>query len=136
MMRFKQTLFRGLTRLRLLPDNLTDVSELDRFRGLEKQLDEFRELLEAIEKQTGYFSSPEGFYSIGHAETLDNYLAYLYALRFGKEPTPSSATNYLRPKPSFLLRQRRELELEKADPLSGPSGESNTNVLHHPSRDH
>ena len=107
----KVKLFHLLKRVHLLPDSVVEIDILDtfdRFKGLEKQLDEFRELLEAIEKQTGYFSSPEGFYSIGHAETLDNYLAYLYALRFGKEPTPSSAANYLRPRPDFMNRQGKE----------------------------
>ena len=102
MMRFKQTLFRGLKRLHILPNNLIDVNELDRFRGLEKQLDEYRELLEAIEKETGYFNSEQGFYSIGHADALDDYLAGLYEIRFGQKPTPSTAMNHLRAKPTFI----------------------------------
>lgn len=85
-----------------LPEHFIDVRSLDIGRGLEKQLDEYRELLEAIEKETGYFSSTQGFYSIGHAEMLDDYLSYLYEIRFGQKPTPNTAINYLRAKPSFI----------------------------------
>ncbi len=100
-MDFKATLFRLLQRMNWLPD-LIEVKELDKFRGLEKQLDEYRELLETIEKETGYFSSPRGFYSLSHVDVLDDYLSYLYALRFRKEPAPNTARNYLRAKPSFI----------------------------------
>ena len=85
-MPFQQTFFRGLKRLRLLPNNLIDVSALDRFSGREKLLDEYRELLETLEKETVCFSSEQGGYSIGHTDTLDDYLTVLYAIRFAQKP--------------------------------------------------
>ena len=99
---FKDKLFTCLKRLNLLPDNIVDIKMLDYGRGLEKQLDEYRELLEAIEKETGYFSSERGRFSIGHAETLDNYLSHCYQIRFDKKPNPSDALTYLRQKPLFI----------------------------------
>ena len=99
--KFKYLFYLLLKNLGLIPDNIIAAQDLDKFRGLEKQLDEYRELLEAIEKETGYFSSTQGFYSIGHAKILDEYLSYLYEIRFGQKPTPSTAINYLRAKPSF-----------------------------------
>ncbi|EGU30981.1 hypothetical protein VII00023_20592 [Vibrio ichthyoenteri ATCC 700023] len=98
---FKALLFRFLKRINALPEHIIDARSLDDGRGLEKQLDEYRELLEAIEKETGFFSSELGVFSINHAEGLDDYLSYLYELRFGKNPTPETAINYLRHKPSF-----------------------------------
>ncbi|EJE8516217.1 hypothetical protein M5252_004566 [Vibrio parahaemolyticus] len=102
MMQLKAKFFYLLKRMHLVPNNLITIKDLDKFRGLEKQLDEYRELLETIEKETGYFSSTQGFYSIGHAEMLDDYLSYLYEIRFGQKPAPSTAINYLRAKPSFI----------------------------------
>ena len=103
---FKSLLFRFLKHINALPDHLIDVRSLDVGRGLEKQLDEYRELLEAIEKETGYFSSERGFYSIGHAETLDDYLTHLYELRFKNDSNfdheMNCAMNYLRPEPEFF----------------------------------
>lgn len=101
-MQLKAKFFYLLKRMHLVPNNLITIKDLDKFRGLEKQLDEYRELLETIEKETGYFSSTQGFYSIGHAEMLDDYLSYLYEIRFGQKPAPSTAINYLRAKPSFI----------------------------------
>lgn len=101
-MQLKAKFFYLLKRMHLVPNNLITIKDLDKFRGLEKQLDEYRELLETIEKETGYFSSTQGFYSIGHAEMLDDYLSYLYEIRFGQKPAPSNAINYLRAKPSFI----------------------------------
>ncbi|PKF50222.1 hypothetical protein AT251_12965 [Enterovibrio nigricans] len=98
----KNTFFLFLQKIHALPNTFIDVQTLDVGRGLEKQLDEHRELLEAIEKETGYFSSERGFYSIGHAETLDDYLSYLYQLRFGKKAASDTAFNYLRVKPPFI----------------------------------
>ncbi|MCD9481061.1 hypothetical protein GLP30_18980 [Photobacterium phosphoreum] len=93
--------FLGLKNKKEIND-LKMVSFLDLGRGLEKQLDEYRQLLEAIEKETGYFSSEQGLFSIGHANELDNYLSYLYEIRFEKKPNPDNAITNLRQKPIFI----------------------------------
>lgn len=110
MAQLKVNFFHLLKRMHLVPNNLITIKDLDKFRGLEKQLDEYRELLETIEKETGYFSSRQGFYSIGHAETLDDYLSYLYEIRFGQKPAPSTAINYLRAKPSFIQMSKGDTQ--------------------------
>ncbi|EPG0370340.1 hypothetical protein ACSWVZ_003207 [Photobacterium damselae] len=102
MKNLKVKLFHILQKMNLLPEGIISVKDLERGRGLEKQLDEYRELLERIEEHTGYFSSKQGCFSISHANTLDNYLSHLYELRFGKKPTPSAAITYLRSKPLFI----------------------------------
>ena len=79
---FKLKLFTLLQKLKLLPDNIILTESLDLHRGgIEKQLDEYREMLENIELATGYFSSPQGEFSCCHATTLDNYLSYLWPNR-------------------------------------------------------
>lgn len=101
MLSFKTQLFKFLKYINALPNDIIHITSLDVGRGLEKQLDEYRELLESIEKETGYFSSELKFNSISHADGLDDYLSHLYEVRFGKKPTPNTAINYLRKKPSF-----------------------------------
>ena len=93
--------FLGLKNKKEIND-LKMVRFLDLGRGLEKQLDEYRQLLEAIEKETEYFSSKQGCFSVSHANELDNYLSHLYELRFGKKPDPNNAITYLRPRPLFI----------------------------------
>lgn len=113
-MLLKNRLFYILKRIGVLPENVIEipsleyinVQSLDLGRGLEKQLDEYRALLNTIEKETGYFSSEQGEFSAIHAESLDNYLGYLYKLRFQKEPISSNALNYLRPQPTFIQLNR------------------------------
>lgn len=85
----KYMLFRALKAMKLLPDDLIQTSQLD-FKNkntLAKQLDEYRELIETIEEETGYFSSPRGrFLSQIHAAHLDNYLVWLFSLKYGDIP--------------------------------------------------
>ncbi len=97
-MNLKSKLFRLLKRLNLLPDNLIDVIDLELGRGLDKQRDELRELLENIEAETGYFSSEAGSFSAHHAATLDDYLCHLHLIRNGL----TKPKNYVRKRPSFL----------------------------------
>lgn len=97
-MNLKSKLFRLLKRLNLLPDNLIDVTDLELGRGLDKQRDELRELLENIEAATGYFSSEAGSFSTHHAATLDDYLCHLHLVRSGL----TKPKNYVRNRPSFL----------------------------------
>ncbi|TLS73435.1 hypothetical protein [Photobacterium damselae] len=99
--KLKSTLFNLLKKYNLLPENVIAVSMLDKGRGLEKQLDEYRELLERIEKETGYFSSNRFKFSACHAKNLDDYLSHLYELRFNKKPNPDTANEYLRKAPDF-----------------------------------
>ncbi|ARR51805.1 hypothetical protein [Photobacterium damselae] len=102
MKNLKVKLLHILQKMNLLPDDIISAKDLERGRGLEKQLDEYREMIERIEEQTGYFSSKQGHFSISHASEIDNYLSHLYELRFGKKPTSSTAITYLRPKPLFI----------------------------------
>ncbi|MGR5465298.1 hypothetical protein ACPV5G_20385 [Photobacterium damselae] len=102
MKNLKVKLFHILKKMNLLPEDIISIKELEYGRGLEKQLDEYRQLLEHIEEHTGYFSSPDNYFAVGHAAVLDDYLSYLYELRFGQQPTPNTAINYLRAKPSFI----------------------------------
>ncbi|WP_234498178.1 hypothetical protein [Vibrio maritimus] len=81
---------------------MISIHKLDIDRGLAKQLDEYRELLETIEKHTGYFSTEQGQFSAMHAATLDDYLSHLYALKCEKSPNDNVKYTDLRPKPPFI----------------------------------
>lgn len=105
--RLKLSLFRWLKKRHWLPDNVMLTQDLNFIRGVEKQLDEYRELLENIEAATGYFSSPQGEFSGCHAVTLDDYLSHLYFLRYGIKPSPETPDNYLRQKPQFIQFQTK-----------------------------
>lgn len=59
---------------------------LDMNRGIIKQLDEYRELLESIDKETGYFSSKKFIWSNGHAKMLDDFLSCLYEINCQIKP--------------------------------------------------
>lgn len=102
----KVTLFNLLKSFNALPNDLIQVKTLDYGRGLEKQLDEYRELLENIEAETGYFSSSQGEFAVCHAASLDNYLSDLYALRYGIKANSHEPLDYLRKKPSFIRAKR------------------------------
>ena len=100
---FRLKFFNLLQTFKLLPNNVILTGSLDSHtRGIEKQLDEYRELLENIELATGYFSSPQGEFSCCHAATLDDYLSHLYTLRHGVKPNEVKPITYLRQKPHFL----------------------------------
>ena len=95
MSNFKLKLFTLLQKFKLLPDNIILTESLDLHRGgIEKQLDEYRELLENIELATGYFSSPQGEFSCYQATRLDDYLSHLYTLRHGIEPNDVKHTYF------------------------------------------
>lgn len=114
MKRIKLTLFRLLKILNLLPDNVIQTDSLEFARGAEKQLDEYRELLENIEAATGYFSSDKGEFSIGHAAMLDDYLCHIYTLRYSVKPNEAKPITYLRQKPLFIDK----LKAPQASPSS------------------
>ena len=100
---FKLKLFTLLQKLKLLPDNVILTESLDLHRGgIEKQLDEYRELLETIEHETGCFTSLRGEFSCCHAATLDDYLSHLYTLRHGVKPNEEKPITYLRQKPEWI----------------------------------
>ncbi|WP_259397605.1 hypothetical protein [Vibrio sp. SG41-7] len=50
-------LLNTLTLLRLIPSDVIHTKQLDHYPDITKRLDEYRELIENIEKQTHYFSS-------------------------------------------------------------------------------
>jgi hypothetical protein len=90
---------------------MIDSHELDFARTVGKRLDEHRELIEDIERATGYFSSEAGQWSRGHALTQDDYLIKLYTLRHGHTPESDECVRAL---PSFLLQSDL---LATVDPL-------------------
>ncbi|MGL4476334.1 MAG: hypothetical protein ACRCT7_18080 [Shewanella sp.] len=108
--KFTLYFFLTLKRLNLLPSKIIAIQELDYIRGVEKQLDEYRELLEDIEQQTGYFSSLQGEFSSFHASTLDDYLTHLYQLRYSAPPNPNKPMNALRHKPRFITFQNKNTD--------------------------
>ncbi|PCD85519.1 hypothetical protein [Vibrio mediterranei] len=70
--------------------------------NIDKQLDEYRELMEIIEAKTGFFSKPEHRSSLHHAQTLDDTLSDLYQQKHGHRPKPQKAPTLLRAKPVWL----------------------------------
>ncbi len=64
-------------KLKIIPDDLVSLSQLEQAMPIEKQLDEYRELIEDIEKQTHFFSRGTTHWSKNHAFTLDEYLQTL-----------------------------------------------------------
>ncbi|MBE8574096.1 hypothetical protein [Vibrio sp. OPT18] len=63
--------------LKFIPDDLISLSQIEHHIPIEKQLDEYRELIEEIEKQTHFFSHAITPWSKNHAYTLDEYLLTL-----------------------------------------------------------
>lgn len=80
-------LFYLLKAAKLLPNNIILPHQLDFAFSVAKRLDEHRELIEEIEKHTGYFSSKNGRWSKNYAITQDDYLIKLFTLRYSVEPT-------------------------------------------------
>ena len=107
----KQWLFKLLKKWQCLPSTMIDSHELDFARTVGKRLDEHRELIEDIERATGYFSSEAGQWSRGHALTQDDYLIKLYTLRHGHTPGSDESVRAL---PSVLLQSDH---LATVDPL-------------------
>jgi hypothetical protein len=101
-------LFFLLKTLKLLPNNAILTHQLDFDHSVAKRLDEHRELIENIEKSTGYFSSKNGWWSKGHAITQDDYLIKLFILRYNVEPTKNHLTKLhlrVRERPCVLKRR-------------------------------
>ncbi|EIO4563750.1 hypothetical protein LQM11_004389 [Vibrio parahaemolyticus] len=91
-----------------------NVKQLDYAYHVAKRLDEHRELIENIEKATGFFSLPEHSSYREIAKAQDDYLLYLYELRMGHSviecPHPSKFTAqfpYVRPRPRCLSKTQR-----------------------------
>ncbi|MBD6945048.1 hypothetical protein [Vibrio parahaemolyticus] len=88
-----------------------NVKQLDYAYHVAKRLDEHRELIENIEKATGFFSLPEHSSYREIAKAQDDYLLHLYELRMGHSvvecPHPSKFTAqfpYVRPRPRCLSK--------------------------------
>ena len=88
-----------------------DVKQLDFAYHVAKRLDEHRELIEDIEKNTVFFSKLEYQTYKEIAQKQDDYLVYLYYLRMGHQVIeciyPSKFTAqfpYVRPRPSCLSK--------------------------------
>lgn len=72
--------------------------QLDFARNVAKRLDEFREDVTEIVKRT---ELPE--WTINHLATQDDYLMYLFYLRYNHWPSDSDSTSYhVRPRPVEL----------------------------------
>ncbi|EGU37412.1 hypothetical protein [Vibrio scophthalmi] len=96
---FQYYVFKTLSAIGLLPKGLISIEQLDYHYDVRKMLDEYRELIEAIDNKTGYFSSEEDFWSNGHAGQHDDYLVRLYEIRYQKKPNDNS---WVRGRPKCL----------------------------------
>lgn len=86
--------------LKLVPDNLIPISRLELYIPIEKQLDEYRELIIGIEKQTLFFSNGPTPWSKNHAYTLDEYLLSLYEYKHDGKVEPEFYK--IRPRPTVI----------------------------------
>jgi hypothetical protein len=92
------------------PDSFTELrrlspSKLDFARSVAKRLDEHRELVLDLQEKTDYLSSVnESSWRSAHLATQDDYLMYLFYLRYGVWPDQPGAENvgFCRPRPSIL----------------------------------
>ena len=101
-------LFHLLKAAKRLPNNIILPHQLDFAFSVAKRLDEHRELIEEIEKHTGYFSSENGRWSKNHAITQDDYLIKLFTLRYNVEPSKEHFDRlglYVRERPHVLKAQ-------------------------------
>lgn len=101
-------LFHLLKAVNLLPSNVILTDQLDFAYSVAKRLDEQRELIDEIEKHTGYFSSENGRWSKNHAITQDDYLIKLFTLRYNVEPSEEHFDKlglYVRERPRVLKAQ-------------------------------
>ena len=103
-------LFHLLKAVKLLPNNAILTHQLDFAYNVAKRLDEHRELIEEIERKTGYFSSKNEWWSKGHAITQDDYLTKLFILRYNVEPTKHHLAKLrlrVRDRPTVLNEKNR-----------------------------
>lgn len=85
------------------------VSELDFARNVAKRLDEHRELVQSIEQNTSLLKTHR--WHIGHLATQDDYLMWLFFLRYGEWPISGKFIdgNNCGFRVDFAVRQRPEI---------------------------
>lgn len=91
-------------KLKIIPEDLISLSNLEHHLSIERQLDEYRELIEEIEKQTHFFSTGEVPWSKNHAYTLDEYLQAL--CQYSQLNRRQVGVSEIRPCPSVLNSSR------------------------------
>lgn len=99
-------LFKLFQKLKIIPEDLISLSSLDHHLPIERQLDEYRELIEEIEKQTHFFSTGKAHWSKNHAYTLDEYLQAL--CQHSQLNRRKTGVSRIRPRPSVLNLSRRQ----------------------------
>lgn len=85
--------------LKLIPTDLISSSHLDFQIPIERHLDEYRELIEEIERQTQFFSNTTTPWSRNHAYTHDEFLLFLCTCH-SKKTKPKK----IRSRPSVLKK--------------------------------
>jgi hypothetical protein len=83
---------------------LINPGELDFARNVAKRLDEHRELVIDLVEKTDYLAGDSTPWRISHLATQDDYLMYLFFLRYGIWPNEPGAeqVGYCRPRPALL----------------------------------
>lgn len=85
------------------------IEQLNYARSVAKRLDEHREFVEDIDKNTYFF---QDFWHVGHAATQDDYLMRLFHMVHGKYPEEIGIAElrlagiYVRPRPEVLGKCR------------------------------
>ncbi len=98
---------------RSAPLRLSSAEIIDKLhfaRSVGKRLDEHREVVEAIERETTFFHEPHTKWHLGHMATQDDYLMRLYYIAHGCWPDdvlaaqrrPQPTGEYVRPRPAIL----------------------------------
>ena len=89
-------------------------SQIDDEIGITKHLNDYRDMIEVIEKDTGYFSSKQHPWSKGHAMLLDDFLVHLHQLIHDTPSTEqlSKELSNVRALPIILTQDQQEAKLE------------------------
>ena len=89
-------------KLKMIPADLIPLSHIDHHIPIEKQLDEYRELINEIEKQTHFFTDGRSPWSKDHAYTLDKYLQTRCQCK--KRSRRTVDFHKIRPRPTAIQR--------------------------------
>ncbi|ECS2986249.1 hypothetical protein F9V60_22490 [Salmonella enterica subsp. enterica serovar Virchow] len=86
------------------------IEKLNFARSVGKRLDEHREVVEAIERETNFFHEPTTKWHLAHMATQDDYLMRLYFIvhkcwpdeALGAKKKMQTNGEYVRPRPLIL----------------------------------
>ncbi|WP_234498172.1 hypothetical protein [Vibrio maritimus] len=111
-----------LQKLKLIPNDLISLSQLDYQVPLEKHLDEYRELITTIENQTQFFSQSKTPWSRNHALIHDEYLSFLCACKSNTSKSKSGSPVRDRPKVigNTTTQQHTDIVNDKQKPSTLP----------------